>query len=288
MIKQYVPWWSKILVKIVLARVPITYRAFARLGIFRHGRMDTTDYALNVFRSHFRRSEFAGKQEKFVALELGPGDSVGSALIAQAHGAKRCYLVDAGAFAQTDVDTYRAYAQRLQALGVTCVGLEDCCNFEELLQQTSGVYLVDGLTSLRSIPDASVDFVWSQAVLEHIRVAEFDATAAELKRILAPNGVASHRIDLRDHLGGGLHNMRIPSRWWERQWMAESGFYTNRLRYSQMMDTFHAAGFACEVVNVDRWPTPPLPRQKLAQEFLHLSEDDLCISGFNVLLKHPA
>ena len=288
MIKQYVPWWSKLVLKIVLARVPIAYRIFAGLGVFRHGRMDSADYALDVFRSHFQKADFAGKQDGFVALELGPGDSVGSAVIARAHGAQCCYLVDAGAFAQTDIDTYRAYAQRLQTLGVACDGLQECRNLDELLQQTGGVYLVDGLSSLRSIPDGAVDFVWSQAVLEHIRAAEFEATVAQLKRILAPGGIASHRIDLKDHLGGALNNMRIPSRWWERQWMADSGFYTNRLRYSQMMDAFRTAGFACEVVNVDRWPAPPLPREKLAAEFAHIGAEDLCISGFDVLLKHPA
>ena len=59
------------------------------------------------------------------------------------------------------------------------------------------------------VPDSSVDFLCSQAELEHIRAAQFTATMKELERIMRINGVASLRVHLKDHPGGSLNNMRI-------------------------------------------------------------------------------
>ena len=52
-----------------------------------------------------------------------------------------------------------------------------------------------------------------------------------------------------------------------------------------MLDIFQQAGFSCEVLHVDRWDTLPIPREKLAREFRGLSDDDLMISGFDVVLR---
>jgi predicted SAM-dependent methyltransferase len=138
---------------------------------------------------------------------------------------------------------------------------------------------------LRAIPDTSVDFVWSQAVLEHIRLHEFDEMLAELHRIVRPGGILSHRIDLKDHLGGALNNMRIPGRFWEAEWMARSGFYTNRITFKNMIHRFELAGFKVDILHTDRWDRLPTPRQKMAAEFSAIPDDELLVSGFDVLLR---
>jgi SAM-dependent methyltransferase len=142
-----------------------------------------------------------------------------------------------------------------------------------------------GLAGLRTIPDSSVDFIWSQAVLEHVRKSEFETTMRELRRILKPTGACSHRIDLRDHLSASLNNLRFPNAVWESAFFANSGFYTNRLGYGEMQAAFKAAGYEVVVGQVDRWQTPPLPRGKMAPEFSHRTDDDLAISGFNIVLR---
>jgi len=93
---------------------------------------------------------------------------------------------------------------------------------------------------------------------------------------------------LRDHLGGGLNNMRIASDWWETERMARSGFYTNRIRYSEMCRIFEQAGFLVDVKSATRWNTAPIAAKQLAPEFRHLSKDDLLISDFHVLLRPSA
>lgn len=282
--KRFFPWWAKIIIKMMLSRMPLHYSFFAKVGLFRHGQMDNSRYALQIFQEHFQRAEFSNKKGGFVALELGPGDSFISSIVANSYGASKCYMVDAGNFAVDDIKVYRRLMGGLQSDGLDVGGKVNCASIVDLLEQVGGIYLTNGLQSLRSIPNDSVDFVWSQAVLEHIRLEEFNETMSELQRILRPNGVASHRVDLKDHLGGALNNLRFSEKVWESGWMAKSGFYTNRIRYSDMIDRFEDSGFDVRVLQVDKWDFLPIPRDSISKEYLEYSNDELCISGFDVLL----
>jgi hypothetical protein len=67
--------------------------------------------------------------------------------------------------------------------------------------------------------------------------------------------------------------------------MAESGFYTNRIQFAEMLGLFEGAGFEPEVVQVDRWNELPTPRAKLAKEFHGVADDELRVYGFDVILK---
>jgi SAM-dependent methyltransferase len=283
-LKNYLPWWGKIALKVILSRLPIDYRAFARMGVFRHGRMEQQDYALGVVRAHMSKAGLTDL-DGLVCMELGPGDAVSSALIAHALGAKRCYLVDVGAFASPDMDLYRAQAQSLRDAGYQVADVSSCTDVASLMAVIKAEYFTEGLTSLRGIATESVDFVWSHAVLEHIRFAEFDDTLAELHRLLAPSGIASHRVDLQDHLAGSLNNLRFRRSAWERDWFAESGFYTNRIRYDDMMERFQSARFEVDASDVNRWERLPLAIGRLDSEFAALPEETLKVSGFNAVLR---
>lgn len=83
-IKRHLPWWAKIGAKLVLSRVPAAYAVWQQMGLFRHGHMDTAQYALGVFSSHVQRAGLGGGLAGKTVLELGPGDSVATALIAKA------------------------------------------------------------------------------------------------------------------------------------------------------------------------------------------------------------
>jgi SAM-dependent methyltransferase len=163
--------------------------------------------------------------------------------------------------------------------------IADVCSLEQILSACNAQYMTAGLDALRSIPDKTIDFVWSQAVLEHIRRADFAATMRELRRIMKPTGVASHSIDLKDHLGGALNNLRYSEQRWEADWMAKSGFYTNRIRYGEMLDIFQTEGFAVEVEQKYCWDSIPTPRVKMQPQFAVLDETDLKVRDFYVLLR---
>lgn len=283
--RQSVPWYARIVAKLLLSRIPVNYSFWHRLDLFSHGSMDRPSYAHDVFRSHFDRSGLERKRDGFVGLEIGPGDSVMSAVVAAAYGASEYHLVDMGRYASSAMSAYRRMAEFLRASGLTPPDLTCAQTLEDVLASCRAHYGVQGLASLRALPSCSVDFVWSQAVLEHIRRHEFLDTMRELRRVLRGDGVCSHRVDLKDHLGGGLNNLRLGSRLWEQEWMARSGFYTNRLRHGEMIKAFRQAGFSVEIVSIGRWSRSPIDRARLAAEFRHLSDDDLLVKDLDVLLR---
>ncbi|MBD1920396.1 methyltransferase domain-containing protein [Microcoleus sp. FACHB-831] len=281
-ITSYIPWWGKIAAKLVLSRLPIDYALWKKLALFKHGSMEQPSYAYEVFKQHCDRVK---PDEGFVSLELGPGDSLFSAIISRAFGGSESYLIDNGAFAMKDMQPYRLLAKFLNEKGLLTPKIDSCQSLEEILNACSAHYLTQGLVSLQSIPDDSVDFIWSHAVLEHIKRNEFLDTMQELRRIIRKDGACSHQVDLRDHLGGALNNLRFSEDIWESSFMANSGFYTNRIQYTEIINIFKKAKFNVEVVKVARWPSLPTPRSKLSQEFQYITDEELCISGFSVLLK---
>lgn len=286
-LKAALPWWGKIAIKLLLARLPAGYRLWQRLNLFKHGHMEQPAYAHEVFRKHFERSNFPGKAGGFVCMEIGPGDTLFSALIAHSMGASRTYLIDAGRYARQDLSPYLAMQAYLSNLG-RGTQWEEAADLEALLEQCRARYDDQGLSSLDALPDACVDWIWPNAVLEHIRRGEFLPYMRALRRILKPGGVCSHRVDLRDHLGGALNNLRFSERFWERDWVAKSGFYTNRIGLAEMCRLFDQAGFDVEVIAVDRWPSLPTPRNKLDSAFRDRTDEDLCVQDFDVLLRLPA
>jgi len=282
--KKYLPWWLKIAVKIVLSRLPVNYRFWSDHGLFQHGFMVDPEYAYRTFEEHYQRVEFSAKNSQFTCLELGCGDSVSSALVAKGFNAEKCYLVDAGRYASEKVRDYLPLVQLLKEKNQAIPFNQDE-SFQQMLEQCQGVYLTDGLDSLRAIPDDSVDFIFSQAVLEHVRGDVFLPTMHELKRILKPTGVMSHRVDLKDHLGSALNNLRFSDAVWESDLMSQSGFYTNRIRYSEMLELFKSAGLVANVLHVDRWTNLPTAKSVLAKKFQKLDDSELLVQGFDVVLK---
>ena len=268
----------------MLSRLPIAYAAWRHLHMFRHGDMGRSEYASEVFHHHYDRVWLPKRTEGVVGLELGPGDSLASALIGRSHGFRRIWLVDVGQFAGTDLESYQKLGRYLQDAGLNVPDISSATSVPELLSICSADYLTNGIQSLRCIPDESVDYIWSQAVLEHIRRGEFPNLLSELRRVMRRGGVCSHRIDLRDHIGGALNNLRFSHRVWESPFMAESGFYTNRIQFTEMLELFKRSRFEPEVVQVDRWSDLPTAREKLAEEFSEVEDDELRVSGFDVIL----
>ena len=70
--------------------------------------------------------------------------------------------------------------------------------------------------------------------------------------------------------------MRFPSSYWEREWFAfKSGFYTNRIKISEMISICTNIGFKVTVRDVMHWPTLPINKNRLANEFQNISNSDL-------------
>lgn len=277
-------WSVKLSAKLALSRLPFDNRVWRKIGIFRLGEMETTAYAIKTFRLHETECWPEGLPPDFTALELGCGDSVASALIAAGRGARKIWLVDAGSYASRDVALYKKMARELKTEGVPVPDISQAGTFGDTLTACRAEYVTGGLESLRAIPSESVDFVWSHSVLEHVRKREFAETMKELRRVLKKTGRASHNVNLQDHLGYALNNLRFSETLWESEFFAGAGFYTNRLRYGQMLDLMRQAGFAVLSEDSGRWDRIPTPREKLAEPFRSLPEDELLIRTCHFVL----
>jgi SAM-dependent methyltransferase len=282
---QSVPWQVKIAAKLVLARLPLPYSFWEKIGLFKQGKMEDPGYALGIFRRHFDSADFARKSGDFVGLEIGPGDSLCSALMVRTFGGAKTYLVDAEHCATNDVGVYQRMEEYLRGLGMHPPNLENCKTIQDVAQAISAEYLTEGLASLKKIPSGSVDFIWSHAVLPYVRRAEFAETMREMRRIQRPDGVGSHTIPIKDVIGGNLNDLRFSEKVWESDFMSTSRFYTNRLRYAELLEIFRQAGFKTDVVRERRWEQLPTPRNKMSAQFAGLPEEDLLVEDFDVLLR---
>lgn len=278
-------WRLKLAMKIVAGSIGVPYSWLRYAGLGRHGEMLDPDYALDVVRTHVGDHPLDGA----VALEIGPGDSVSSGIVTAAMGATRTWLVDVGSFADLRPETYRPLWARLVADGIEGAGLQKRLpgTAEELLTAARITYLTDGVASLASVPDGCIDVAWSHAVLEHVRREELAGLFAELRRVLRPGAQSSHRVDLRDHLSGGLKNLTFRSERWERPAVWRSGAYTNRLSLTEIVEAAREAGLVVDVGAVDRWPNPPVGRSELAPEFRDRSFDDLRVAAFDLKATAP-
>ena len=249
--------------------------------------MAEPDYALKIFFLHFDKIFPQSPPAAKTFLEMGPGDSVASALCAASVGTAKIYLVDIGHFATHDMAFYRRVAGALKSRGLSPPEISEGMAFEEMLNACNAEYLTDGLASLREIPDGCIDYAWSHSMMEHVRKHDFNDTVGEHYRIMKKGGCISHNIDLQDHLGGRLNNLRFSEGVWESDFMAESGFYTNRLRASEIIRAFERSGFHIREMKKGRWPEIPTPRTAMHADFRECSEDDLLTRTLSAIIEKP-
>jgi SAM-dependent methyltransferase len=271
--------------KCVIARLPLSDRFWQRLNIFRAGAMDDPANALATLEFFLQLVDLPNLSDRTV-LELGPGNSLLTSLFAASLGAARTRLVDVTQLADTDVSLFAKAAGLLKKKGMQIPDIGGCKSTQEIMRELGASYETDGIKSLSAIPDASVDFMFSGAVLQHIRLNEFPELLRHMRRILKPAGVAAHTIDFRDHLQRGLNNLRFSERVWESSFMASSGFYTNRIPWPRMKLMFEKSGFSVEVKRLQFWPHGlPTQQRKMAMPFKQMPAEDLQVNASHVVLR---
>ena len=295
-LRNRIPWWVRLSSKLFLSRLPVSYSFWKRLNFFEHGKMNHPQFSMNIFLELgktvglfdlIHERQIINPNVQFSLLELGPGDSLFTAVIARCFNFKKSWLVDAGDYAKKDISIYRSLFNFLRQNGYRLFFDENINSIDEILEGCSSVYLTDGVKSLQMIPSSSIDYCFSNAVLEHIPKQDFRFMAHQLCRVLRPDGLIIHRVDLKDHLGGGLNHLRFPESIWEGNFFSKSGFYTNRIQYSRMIQIFTEAGFLCSIPRVLRWETLPIKREDMDIAFRNLPLDELLISGFDIILRKP-
>ncbi len=199
------------------------------------------DYCFNTLNTYFSCLKYFNlKVEGLNILEIGPGIDFGAQLILASMGAN-VFLSDKF-LTPFDPDyhipLYQAIADKWQGPK------------SELVTAIYGGHSATKLNLLpwpaeylASLESGTIDFVYSNAVLEH--VSDFSAVASELSRITKENGFGAHQIDWRDHrdFSRPLEHLTMGEAEFLKAAEAVSFEFGNRLRSIEFSAVFENSGF---------------------------------------------
>lgn len=229
---------------------------------------------------------FAGK----IVCEMGPGEFVSHAFIEYQLGADREILLEIADFADIKslADRKKMQLKASYSPLKSLSKLDAGESWIECLDKINATYSINGLDGYKEIPDVSVDFVFSFAVLEHIRKKIFVETFKEVFRFMRFGGVAYHTVDFTDHFGGGKNQLRFSDLAWEDDAHYNMYNYTNRIPCTEMCEILTNIGF--EIMKIERvfYKKLPISRSGLSLEFNDISQEDLMTQNAVIILKKPS
>jgi ubiquinone/menaquinone biosynthesis C-methylase UbiE len=97
-------------------------------------------------------------------------------------------------------------------------------------------YVTNGVADLRRVPDASIDLIYSFAVLQHLCKRQTRAFAGEFARVLKPGGMGLCHTILRDPSQANEYN---PKGWLQKRVMLRMVYYSE----SELRTMLAEAGF---------------------------------------------
>lgn len=223
-------------------------------------------------------------------LEYGPGDVLGVALLAYAHGADQVVCVDRFPLERQSPENLAIYQTLMDRLPPP-LQARAAAAFLRPGDPTSGLkptcidYRVtaDGAAG----ETAGFDLIWSRAVLEHVH--DLPVLFADMRRGLRPGGVALHQVDLKSHgldRDEPLDFLTWPA--WAYAAMYSHKGFPNRWRVAHYRQWVQAAGL--QLVGLE--PTQLLPPERLAAVLPRIpaqlrqgDPDELCWLGFWLKLR---
>lgn len=164
----------------------------------------------------------------------------------------------------------------------------------ELLDAAGIDYRAPGDATRTGLPDASVDVVFSNSVLEHVPGPVIGALMQETRRVLRGGGIALHSVNCGDHYAyfdrsvTQINYLRYGAAHW---WLWNNDLqYQNRLRANDFLALAREAGLA---VILDRQrPRPELmatiDQFPVAREFRHYSREQLCTTSIDFVARKEA
>ncbi len=143
------------------------------------------------------------------------------------------------------------------------------------------------------LPDASLDLVFSNSVLEHVPPPAIARLHASSLRLLRPGGRIFHSVNCGDHYAyvdptlHQLHYLRYDDRRWA--FWNNRFLYQNRLRAHELVDGARAAGFAITLDTAHARPErlAQLRAMTVAPQFAHIPPERLCITTVDFIGRAP-
>lgn len=188
-------------------------------------------------------------------------------------------------------DRQRRVCERLHALDAT---LRHGGSLDDILQRHGIRYHADTDAAGSHLPDASVDLVFSNVVLEHVPVTGLHKLFHEARRILRPGGYMVHLIDPSDHFSHSDSSVSAVNflQFSEDEFARFNSpfLFQNRVRASEWREIIESHQF--EIVqwrrSIDDQALRRLPTLRLDKSFRHFPPEDLCTTAIWVLAKRPA
>ncbi|MCA9734462.1 MAG: class I SAM-dependent methyltransferase [Deferribacteres bacterium] len=147
-------------------------------------------------------------------------------------------------------------------------------SFEEIYQTFNMNYVIESEGSLAQFPAENYDCIFSFHVMEHVK--SYEATVAEIYRLLKPGGFSIHQIGIDDH---HTHYDKQESpknyfRYSELSWklLFENDLqYINRVQMSDWFRIFEERGFVFVDKRVEFQDIGPI---KVQPRYQHYSKED--------------
>jgi SAM-dependent methyltransferase len=281
----------------------------------RTGGTDSARYCYAVWLRHLLMAyeNDLSVQPKIVA-EIGPGDSLGIGLAALIAGAEKYYAFDIRKYANyernaiifdelvelfikkeniPDEDEFpnlkpylKSYKFPKNILNeyrlIECLKQERIDTIRENLKMVgdkigNSIQYFAPWYDIKIIEEASVDMIFSQAVLEHVN--DLEDTYEKQYFWLRPNGFISHQIDFKSH--GITKEWNGHWRYTNFVWKIIQGsrpYSLNRQPHSVHLKLLEKNNFRilCDVRTKN---ASGIRREHLAAEFCDISNDDLACSG---------
>lgn len=205
------------------------------------------DYALQI--ADFYIAKLPGGASSLIykhVLELGPGISLGTAVLLSCHGART--TVADRYLSPFDPDYHdpflRALLKRLSAERphLSPEPILACLEAQTFVPEgVTGLHL--GIEDLNDVDDDSFDIVVSNAVFEHVE--NVPVAWENLARITRPGGFGIHQVDFRDHrdFSRPLEYMTLSAKKFHKLFADVHGECGNRWRPGAMGVEIDKAGF---------------------------------------------
>lgn len=227
--------------KNLLAAIPLLRSMKEKLSVKRDKTLSDVSKPFQICQ-HLLRSSRIDLKDKII-LEIGPGNFLATGLLYLALGAKKVYLLDRFKHIFWDKKDITFHKAVFAELAKRNYPYREAVN-EAVTITTKSIELNPDLIEYRlgdaaELPfeNESIDFIFSNAVMEHIHNPE-DAVK-EFARVTKAGGLNSHEIDLRDHFfkSTPLRLLKYSDTLWNLMAWNRPG-YTNRLRFSDWIMLF--------------------------------------------------
>ena len=147
-------------------------------------------------------------------------------------------------------------------------------SLEKMLEPFGATYHAPVDTTHLDVADNSFGLCFSNLVLTHIPVAILEKVLAEFYRVLAPGGIALHRMKFRS-----VELLKYSSTFWDR-YLNSAISYNNRLHSPQFKTLFADAGYELvdAIEQIDEKQLEQLDHVHVAEEFRSMTREELATS----------